>query len=193
MAQQDFEKLTHYAKSFSGLTPELESILIKTGADIKPKLAKVTDEFYQTLSTIPEAAKFVEDRVDSLKATHLRWMESLFSGPYDQAYIEQMYKIGYVHVKVNLPVEFMAGAMTLINNRLSGVMVESYSHDPAYLAKALEAISAMTGLSLMVMQQSYQEASLAEELERFLQITGMSRVLFTNLATAYKTKPQAST
>lgn len=185
---QDFEKLTRYAKSFSGLTPELEAALIEAGAVIRPKLRQVTDDFYQTLATIPEAASFVEGRVDTLKATHLRWMESLFSGPYDQAYVEQMYKIGYVHVKVNLPVEFMAGAMTLINNRLSGVLVETYGNDPAYLAKVLEAVSAITGLSLMVMQQSYQEASLAEELERFLQITGMSRVLFTNLATAYKPK-----
>lgn len=183
---QDFEQLTRYAKSFSGLTPELEAILQQSGEKIKPKLVAVTDDFYHTLSTIPETANFLEGRVDALKATHLRWMESLFSGPYDQAYVEYMYKIGYVHVKVNLPVEFMAGAMTLINNRLCGMLVETYGHDQAHLSKVLQAVSAISGLSLLVMQQSYQEASLAEELEKFLKITGMSRVLFTNLASAYK-------
>lgn len=183
---QDFEKLTRYAKAFSGLTPELEAVLQQSSSQIIPRLAIVTDDFYRTLSGIPEAASFIEGRVDVLKATHLRWMVSLFSGTYDQAYVEYMYKIGYIHVQVNLPVEFMAGAMTLINNRLSGILVEIYGDDKAYLAKLLEAVSAITGLSLLVMQQSYQEASLAEELEKFLQITGMSRVLFGNLAAAYK-------
>lgn len=183
---QDFEQLTHYAKAFSGLTPELESVLVKIGSEIKPQLAGVTQEFYRTLSSIPQAASFVEGRLDALQATHLRWMESLFTGPYDQDYVEYMYKIGFIHVKVNLPVEFMAGAMTLINNRLYGVLVDTYATDQGQLAKALEAVSAITGLSLLVMQQSYQEASIAEELEKFLQITGMSRTLFSNLAAAYK-------
>jgi hypothetical protein len=38
------------------------------------------------------------------------------------------------------------------------------------------------------MQESYQSSSLAEELERFLIITGMSRLLFDNLAKAYRKK-----
>ncbi|MCQ8105190.1 protoglobin domain-containing protein [Methylomonas sp. SURF-2] len=185
---QDFEKLTGYAKQFSGLTPELETLLQQIGGQIKPRLAQVTEDFYGQLATIPQAAAFLEGRIDTLKAAHMRWLESLFSGRYDQAYVEYMYKVGNVHVKVNLPVEFMAGAMTLINNRLIGTLVETYGGDQAHLAKVLEAVSAITGMSLLVMQQSYQEASLAEELEKFLKISGMSRTLFTNLALAYKDK-----
>ena len=52
------------------------------------------------------------------------------------------------------------------------------------LAKTIEAINAVTGMSLFIMQQAYQEASMAEELERFLKITGISRTLFSNLAQA---------
>lgn len=185
---QDFEKLTRYAKLFSGLTPELETLLLQIGNQIKPHLPAVTEDFYRQLATIPQTASFLEGRIDTLKAAHMRWLESLFSGHYDQAYVEQMYKVGNVHVKVNLPVEFMAGAMTLINNRLIGTLVDTYGDDKAQLAKILEAVSAITGMSLLVMQQSYQEASLAEELEKFLKISGMSRTLFTNLALAYKDK-----
>lgn len=189
---QNFYHLTDYAKSFSGFTPEMESLLQEIGPDIKPKLPEVTNEFYQTLSGISEAASYLEGRIEILKPTHLRWMESLFTGPYDQSYVQHMYQVGIVHVKVHLPVEFMAGSMTLINKGLSRLMVETYGHDQQKLTKVLEATGAITGLSLFVMQQSYQEASLAEELERFLQITGMSRVLFTNLASAYKPKPNTA-
>ncbi|WP_442498564.1 protoglobin domain-containing protein [Methylobacter sp. sgz302048] len=184
----DFDKLTHYAKSFSELTPEREALLIKVGEQIKPKLAGITEDFYQHLLTIPQAATFLGGRVESLKKTHTLWMEGLFSGPFDKTYTEHMYKVGDVHVRVNLPVEFMAGAMTLINQRLIGLIVETYGHDKEYCAQILVAINAVTGMSLLVMQQSYQAASLAEELEKFLKISGMSRVLFTNLANAYKDK-----
>jgi hypothetical protein len=184
----DFDKLTHYAKSFSELTPEREDLLVEVGRQIKPRLAGITEDFYQYLLTIPAASTFLEGRVETLKKTHILWMEGLFTGPFDKAYTEHMYKVGDVHVRVNLPVEFMAGAMTLINQRLIGLIVETYGHDLDYCARVLVAINAITGMSLLVMQQSYQAASLAEELEKFLKISGMSRALFTNLATAYKDK-----
>lgn len=183
---QDFEALTHYAKSFSGLTPELETILLTAGAEIKLKLPMITEQFYRNLSALPEAATFIDGRVDALKETHLRWMESLFSGPYDQTYVEQMYKIGYVHVRIKLPVEFIASAMTMINNRLNHILVETYGSDLTFLAKVLEAVGAVTGMSLLLMQKSFQTASSEDELETFLQITGMSRALFNNLASSYQ-------
>jgi truncated hemoglobin YjbI len=184
----DFDKLTRYAKSLTGLTPEREALLVEVGTQIKPKLAGITEDFYRQLLAIPEAATFLGGRVESLKKTHIRWMEGLFSGPFDKTYIEHMYKVGDVHVKVKLPVEFMAGAMTLINNRLIELIIETYGDDKERRAQILAAVSAVTGMTLLVMQQSYQAASLAEELERFLKISGMSRTLFANLARAYKDK-----
>lgn len=185
---QDFEKLTVYGKSFSGLTPSKEALLIEAGASIKPRLGAVTEEFYQQLLAIPEASEFLAGRVDSLKKTHGLWMESLFTGPFDKDFTARMFKVGDVHVKVKLPVEFMAGAMTLINNRLFSLIVETFGDDKQRCADVLGAVNAVTGFSLLVMQQSYQASSLAEELEKFLKISGMSRTLFTNLALAYRDK-----
>ncbi|MDO9422941.1 MAG: protoglobin domain-containing protein [Methylobacter sp.] len=103
----------------------------------------------------------------------------------DARFAEDMYKVGYIHVRVNLPVKFMAGAMTPINTELIKLTAETMSDDLAKCSQALQAINALTGLALMIMQQSYQESSIAEELEKFLRISGMSRTLFTNLAKAY--------
>jgi hypothetical protein len=183
---KDFEKLTVYGKSFSGLTPEREVLLLEVGPLIKPHLAQVTDEFYQQLQTIPETTEFLHGRVDNLKKSHQMWMEGLFSGPFDNDFTRQMFNVGDIHVKVKLPVEFMAGAMTLINNHLYGLIVEIFGDDRDRCAAVLVAVNAVTGFSLLIMQQSYQASSLAEELEKFLKISGMSRTLFTNLALAYK-------
>jgi len=181
----NFNELVAYSKAFSGLTPELETCLKDIAPIIVPRLKEITDSFYAQLSTIPVTEKFLAGRIEHLKNAHLQWLIELFTLDIDATYAEKMYKVGDIHVKVNLPVEFMAGAMTLINNALIELILELLANDQQKAGQALQAVNSVTGLALMIMQQSYQASSMAEELEKFLKISGMSRTLFTNLAKAY--------
>ncbi|MES9941373.1 MAG: protoglobin domain-containing protein [Candidatus Thiodiazotropha sp. 6PLUC2] len=185
MADIDFEKLMHYSKQFSGLTAEMEVTLAELTDKVSPHLIEVTDSFYSVLLDIPKAEPFLSGRVESLKKTHIQWLETVFSGPFDVSYVEAMYHVGDVHVKVGLPVEFMAGAMSLVATRINQLLGNTFVDDPVYLVKAVTAVNAVLGFTLMIMQQSYESSRLAEELEKFLKITGMSRTLFDNLASAY--------
>jgi hypothetical protein len=97
-----------------------------------------------------------------------------------------MYHVGEVHVKVKLPVEFMAGGITQIQGHMVAIITEAAQGDPAKIRSWLEAVNAALGFSLIIMQESYQTSTLSAELEKFLSITGMSRTLFNNLASAYK-------
>lgn len=188
----NFNELIQYGKAFTGLTPDLEVHLKAIAPVITPHLNSITDSFYNQLMIIPNTTTYLNGRVDKLKAAHLQWLNTLFSADINAAFAEAMYKVGDVHVKVKLPVEFMVGSMTLINNELIVLIFRLFADDAEKYTKSLVAISAITGLSLMIMQQSYQESSLIEqerlltqEREKFLSISGMSRTLFTNLANAY--------
>jgi truncated hemoglobin YjbI len=182
----DYEQLMGYAKQFSGVTEEMEATLQGLYERVKPHMAEVTDSFYTVLLDIPKAEPFLKDRVDSLKETHIKWLETVFSGPFDVDYVKAMYRVGDVHVKAKLPVEFMAGSMALVAARLDHLLGTIYSDDQKRLVESVSAVNAILGFTLMVMQQSYESSRLAEELEKFLKITGMSRTLFDNLASAYK-------
>lgn len=182
----NFDELTRYAKQFTGLTPDREACLLEISAQLDPMLSEVTEKFYSKLAEIPETAPFIEGRLETLKKSHLGWIRSLFNGPFDVSCTELMYKVGDIHVKVNLPVEFMAGAMSMINNELISLVSKEFYADKEKMVLVLSSINSITSFSLFVMQQSYQESTVAEELEKFLEISGMSRVLFTNLANAYK-------
>ncbi len=186
MADIDFEQLTQYARHFTGLTDELEQVLVDLSPAIKPYLPAITESFYSVLEEIPKTQPFLQGRLEALKQTHIRWLEHVFSGPYNADYAKSMYQVGDVHVKVHLPVEFMAGAMTLINVRLNELLGDLMSGDTSRLIKATAAVNSALGFTLLLMQQSYESSRLAEELDRFLMITGMSRTLFDNLASAYK-------
>lgn len=183
---QDFNALIVYGKCFSGLTPELENSLKEVAPVITPYLEKVTNAFYKQLAAIPNTASYLEGRIDKLKTTHLDWLTNLFVADIDAEFAKRLYEVGDIHVKVHLPVEFMAGAMTLINNELFSLVPELFGNDRVQSTMVLRAISAITGLALMIMQKSYQESTITGELDKFLKISGMSRTLFTNLAKAYK-------
>ncbi|MCG7995514.1 MAG: protoglobin domain-containing protein [Candidatus Thiodiazotropha taylori] len=186
MDDREYEQLLQYAKQFSGVTEDMENTLQGLYERVKPHMAEVTDSFYTVLLNIPKAEPFLIDRLDALKETHISWMESVFSGPFDLDYVKAMYRVGDVHVKAELPVEFMAGSMALITTRLHQLLGTIFKDEPEKLIESVSAVNAILGFTLMVMQQSYESSRLAEELEKFLKITGMSRTLFDNLASAYK-------
>jgi truncated hemoglobin YjbI len=186
MEEIDFTQLTDYARSFTGLNREKEALLQAAGEAVKPGLPEVTERFYSRLQSIERTAPYIEGRLESLKATHLAWLQGLFSGPFDAEYTQAMYRVGEVHVKVGLPVEFMSGGMSLIGDELIALVDNTFADDSSYVRELLKAVNAVMGFSLLIMQQSYQSSSLVAELERFLAITGMSRTLFDNLAGAYR-------
>ena len=183
MFDTELDRTASLARSFSALGEAESATLTGLAPLVVPRLDGVTDRFYERLQSIPEAAVFVEGRLDSLRRTHRAWLEKLFSGSYDAGYAAEMYRVGEAHVEVRLPLEFMAGATTLIMDALIEVL-EDVCRDRDHLAESSRAVNAVLGYSLMIMQESYHATSLANQLTRFLRVTGMSRDLFNNLASS---------
>lgn len=189
MQNIDIQTLCIYARQFAGLDDDKIAVLHHIHPDVCSHLQEVTDIFYGRLQGIPKTADFVAGQVENLKKTHLTWLNELFTSDFGVEYTRKLYHVGDLHVKVRLPVEFMAGAMAIIQSEMVRIFGELYAEDTVKLVAATQALNAAAGFSLLVMQESYQSSSLAAELENFLKITGMSRTLFDNLANAYRKKP----
>lgn len=157
------DDLLCYAKAFSGLLPEDEACLKQIAPFITPHLEAVTDSFYLQLSNIPQAAIFLEGRINILKPIHLNWLNNLFIQDIDVNFVKLMHKTGNTHSKVLLPIEFMVGAMTLITNALIKLVFTLFSHDPEQCQKAIKAINAITGFSLNLMLYSFHALNQASK------------------------------
>lgn len=186
MEQTDYEALCNDARTFAQLDEAKIRTLNTIAVDVSPKLAEVTDMFYQHLLSIPRVQPFLNNRVDSLQISHEEWLQGLFLAQFDAAYTRSIYSLGGIHGEIQLPAEFMSGAMSIIQGYLIRLLREVYAEQPEILLESLLAINAALGFSLYIMQEAYQSSSLDNELERFLAITGMSRSLFENLAKAYR-------
>ena len=155
----DFDTLIADNKQLTGLTPELEHCLKDAASIIVPQLNKVTDAFYIRLITTPSTYKFLENntnQLDKLKATHLAWLTSLFVRDIDASFAKDMSHVGDVHLAIQLPIEFMSAAMSLMNKELIRIVIDSLGDDKEQCLKVLQAISAVTALTLVLMQKSYQ-------------------------------------
>lgn len=184
MRQIDFSQLNLQAKQFAGFDAEDEQVLGQAHALLVGELDRVTEAFYQELGRIEETGPFLEGRLEALKATHRKWLERIFTGPYDEDFAAYMHQVGVVHVQVRLPERFMASGIGLIGKHLIPVLAEACDGDLSRLGELMKAVNAVTTYCLIIMQVSYRE----HELDRFMDVTGISEALYANLAAAYREK-----
>lgn len=151
---------------------------------LHPKLADtfpaVSEAFYERVLEHADARAALtrgEKHVGQLKGTLVRWMNELFTGPWDAAYVERRARIGRVHVQIALPQHYMVSAMNVVRvqlrERIAGV-IDERSPEGRVARDALERIC---DLDLALMLHTYREdleASQArsERLSTFGQLVG---------------------
>ena len=140
----------------------------------------VSEAFYERVLEHADARAALirgEKHVGQLKGTLVRWMNELFSGPWDEAYVERRARIGRVHVQIALPQHYMVSAMNVVRvqlrERIRGVVDE---HSPEGRA-GRDALERICDLDLALMLHTYREdleASQArsERLATFGQLVG---------------------
>ncbi len=130
------------------------------------KLAGVADVFYQRILGHEEARKVLsegESHAGRLRITLEAWLESLLSGPWDQAYWEHREAIGRVHVRIGLQQHYMFGAMNVVRAELARIAYASFHHDAQQLETVHEAVGKILDLELAVMLHTYREDLLAQQ------------------------------
>jgi uncharacterized membrane protein (DUF373 family) len=122
---------------------------------------RFSDEFYDYLYGIPATAGVLNQHPNRLKLRdmHTRWFMSLFSGTYDNHYLNHLGRIGYAHVKVGLEVHFVNAAMNQIRHFLLNLIDSNYS-DRDERRGLREAVEKILDINLDVMSSSYREEEL---------------------------------
>ena len=132
-----------------------------------PHFTRIAAEFYDRIREHEQAHDVFtgESQVERLKASLVRWMERVCSGPHDEAYFLETAKIGRMHVQVGLPQRYMFTAMALIQAALERVADETMGGDAVLVRTALSRILA---LELAIMLETYRDAfvSRIQQVER---------------------------
>ncbi|HEY1906543.1 MAG TPA: protoglobin domain-containing protein [Myxococcaceae bacterium] len=150
----------HELQDYVGFGETDRIILRALHPGLAPDFPEISEIFYARILEFPPARAVLErgeTSVGRLKHTLVGWMEGLFLGPWDEAYVERRARIGRVHVRIGLPQHYMFGAMNVLRRELSSRISGLLAPTSAEHAAAQTALSRMLDLELAIMLQTYRE------------------------------------
>ncbi|MFQ5735956.1 MAG: protoglobin domain-containing protein [Thermodesulfobacteriota bacterium] len=150
---------------------------VKNLAYLKPLMEKHTGdfvvEFYNYVKNFENAHKYLKDETvikrhqDALKV----WFMNLFCGEYGHKYMNELEKVGMVHVKINLPAHYVNAAFHFVRDFVHDVLVVEVDkpEERTYLEKS---VAKILDINLDVFTGSYIEEEknlfLSHKVESFL-------------------------
>lgn len=167
-------------KDYVGFGPEDVARLQNMRERVRPCFQPAVDDFYARIQKHPGAQRAITGgsvQVERLKGTLMTWLEGVFTGPYDAAYFEQRARIGRVHVRIDLPQQYMLTAMNGMRIRLAEQLRNTGLADPATLSRDLASLHRILDMELAIMLHTYREDYLrkmqqAERLSTFGALVG---------------------
>jgi uncharacterized membrane protein (DUF373 family)/hemoglobin-like flavoprotein len=147
-------------KDHYGFTDDDEELLKAFHPLAAQHQERFIDEFYDHLYGLPETTAILNNsNRQRLREMHGNWFLSLFSGTYDNHYMNHLTRIGHAHVKVGLSVHFVNVAMNLVRHSLLNLIDENYP-DRDERRALREATVKILDMNLDVMSSSYREEEL---------------------------------
>ena len=123
----------------------------------------LADDFYRYLLRFKDTADLLPDQeaIDVRKKTMKKWFMEVFSGKYNQEYLENLRNIGYTHKKIELDGHYVNAAMNFIRNFCLEVL-DKEIENPITRGAVRNSLQKILDINLDVMTSSYREAELAK-------------------------------
>lgn len=146
-------------KEFVRFDAESGRRLQAMGPRIRPYHASIVDRFYEAILADRDARAVLESdaQVTRLKVSLGQWLEELFTGPYDQTYLEKRARIGRIHVKVGLEQRYMLAGMNVIRLGLHHALSDASDNGFGAFEDHCT-IDQICDIELAIMLETYREA-----------------------------------
>lgn len=126
--------------------------------DIAPELPRVLERFYGHMHRQPQLSKLIGTQQSRLVAAQMQHWGRLFSGSFDESYVEGIRRIGLVHNKIGLEPRWYIGGYAFLVNELIGALSKKYRFKGAALARKLSVVNRVVMLDMDFAISVYQEA-----------------------------------
>ncbi len=167
-------------QKYVGWTPRDADLVMRAGKLVEPSFAELVDDFYRELGEHEETRRVItggEAQVQRLKLTLIAWLKELVTGPYDLAYVERRFRVGYRHVEIGLKQVYVEAAVSRLRKGLVQALRLNWpaEADPEELAVTIQAVNSLMDLDLAIIQDAY-ETALNDRLMRVERLAAIGRV-----------------
>jgi signal transduction histidine kinase len=126
---------------------------------VREHFVALVDDFYAEIENHPEARRVItggEAQIARLKQTLRQWLEELFSGNYDRAYVERRWRVGLRHVEIGLNQVFTNAALSRLRRGLLIVLHQEWRGTPDEAIASRAALNTLIDLDLAIIEDAYQ-------------------------------------
>jgi len=125
----------------------------------------VLTDFYSTMGRQPEVGHMLRDPAIIARAKDLQkrhWLKSVFTGTFDDAYMEQVIRIGQTHQRIGLEPSWYMGAYCFTLSRLITIAAQTYRRKPDKLAAVVQAMNRAVFLDMDLATSVYSDINTAK-------------------------------
>lgn len=129
------------------------------GPLVRPAFGRLVDDFYEEIDRHPQARQVItggSQQVARLKGTLIRWLEEMFTGPYDEAYVARRWRVGLRHVQIGLDQVYTNAALSRLRRGLTTAAAKVWTGPAEDLLRHLAALHTRLDLDLAIIEDAYQ-------------------------------------
>lgn len=142
--------------SLMDLSSDEAAMLKSLSAEAQNTASTMTASFYERLFKHENTAEYLKGKpMERLHSMVGEWFTELFSGNYDEQYVQKRLTIGEIHVRIGLPVRYPLSMVDVIMQ--FGESVAQTSSDPV---KASAAFRKVLALDVAIFNQAYEDNQL---------------------------------
>ncbi len=146
-------------QSYVGWT-EGDALRIRSIASlIKPHIDALIDDFYAEIERHPDARQVITggiEQISRLKKSLKGWLAELFSGQYDQAYVERRWRVGYRHVEIGLNQVYTNVALSRLRHGILRVIEQEWHGSTSDMLATRASLNTLIDLDLTIIEDAYQ-------------------------------------
>jgi len=148
--------------SFLEMNPSDAPLLHEARLVLEPHIDGILDTFYAHLMATPQTAEMFKSGSQMRHAREMQrkhWMETVFSGVFDDAYFEKADRIGRVHERVGLDPRWYLGGYAYVIKHIEAVVMKAYRRKPDRGIAIMSAITRTLFLDMDIVITSYVETA----------------------------------
>jgi signal transduction histidine kinase len=145
---------------------------------LEPTFDVIIDDFYEEIARHPNAFRVItggESQIARLKQTLRDWLGDLFSGPYDEQFVERRFRVGQRHVEIQLDQFYANVALSRIRGRLLEALAQHAPESTTERDTAIRSINRILDLDSAIIDVAYQREFAARE-QRQQRLATLGRV-----------------
>ncbi|MGE0760226.1 MAG: protoglobin domain-containing protein [Pirellulaceae bacterium] len=155
---QDAYSRFQQMQTYVGWTPDDPERIRRLLPLVRPHFPGLISDFYAAIQRDVRAARVITggaEQIQRLKGTLTRWLEELFSGQFDQDYIERRWKVGWRHVEIGLDQVYTNLALARLREGLLHAILENWTDGIAELGLAIQSLNRALDLDLAIILDAY--------------------------------------